>query len=204
MDKPTLIRHLDAVAERDPQVADGLSLVGYPEPRLTDHGFATLMNIIISQQISRDAATAIRTRVDALYPDGDARSFLTLSDEDLKGAGLSRPKIVYARGLATAIADGSLNLTAVAEMPDDEAVAAIVALKGFGRWSAEIYCMFALRREDMFPGEDIALQEAMRRLKGLETRPTAKQARALAESWSPWRTAMSVFLWHYYRGAPQS
>lgn len=204
MDKPTLIRHLDAVAERDPQVADGLALVGYPEPRLTDHGFATLMNIIISQQISRDAATAIRTRVDALYPDGDARSFLTLSDEDLKGAGLSRPKIVYARGLATAIADGSLNLTAVAEMPDDEAVAAIVALKGFGRWSAEIYCMFALRREDMFPGEDIALQEAMRRLKGLETRPTAKQARELAESWSPWRTAMSVFLWHYYRGAPQS
>lgn len=204
MDKPTLIRHLDAVAERDPQVADGLALVGYPEPRLTDHGFVTLMNIIISQQISRDAATAIRTRVDALYPDGDARSFLTLSDEDLKGAGLSRPKIVYARGLATAIADGSLNLTAVAEMPDDEAVAAIVALKGFGRWSAEIYCMFALRREDMFPGEDIALQEAMRRLKGLETRPTAKQARALAESWSPWRTAMSVFLWHYYRGAPQS
>lgn len=204
MDKPTLIRHLDAVAEWDPQVADGLALVGYPEPRLTDHGFATLMNIIISQQISRDAATAIRQRVDALYPDGSAQAFLKLTDAELKGAGLSRPKIVYARGLAEAIAGGALNLEAIAEMPDEEAVAAIVALKGFGRWSAEIYCMFALRREDMFPGEDIALQEAMRRLKGLESRPTAKEARLLAEAWSPWRTAMSVFLWHYYRGAPQS
>ncbi|WP_420418203.1 DNA-3-methyladenine glycosylase family protein [Pacificispira sp.] len=204
MDKPTLIRHLDALAERDPQVADGLALVGYPEPRLTEHGFATLMNIIISQQISRDAATAIRLRVDALYPDGAAESFLALSDDDLKGAGLSRPKIAYARGLAQAIADGTLDLSKVADMPDADAVAAIVALKGFGRWSAEIYCMFALRREDMFPGEDIALQEAMRRLKGLEARPSAKEARSLAEAWSPWRTAMSVFLWHYYRGAPQS
>lgn len=204
MDKPLLIRALDETAAADPQVAEGLALVGYPEPRLSEHGFATLMNIIISQQISKEAAAAIRARVDALYPSGEAAEFLGLSDDALKGAGLSRPKVAYARGLAEAVAGGSLDLKAVAEMPDAEAVAAITALKGFGRWSAEIYCMFALRRPDMFPGEDIALQEGMRRLKSLADRPKPKEARKLAEAWSPWRTAMSVFLWHYYRGAPQS
>ena len=204
MDRDTLKRGLDAVAEQDPQVAAGLALVGYPEPRLSDHGFATLLNIIISQQISKEAAASIRGRVEALYPSGTAADFLTLSEEELRGAGFSRPKVAYARGLAEAIEDGRLDIAVLADMTDDEAVAAITALKGFGRWSAEIYCMFALRREDLFPGEDIALQEAMRRLKGLEARPTAKQARALAEAWSPWRSPMSVFLWHYYRGAPQS
>lgn len=204
MDRETLHAALNETASADPQVAAGLALVGYPEPRLSEHGFGTLLNIIISQQISRDAAGAIRARVEALYPDGSAAAFQRLSDDDLRGAGLSRPKVAYARGLADAVASGRLDLAQVADMPDADAVAAITALKGFGRWSAEIYCMFALRRPDMFPGEDIALQEAMRRLKGLDGRPTAKQARLLAEAWSPWRTAMSVFLWHYYRGAPQS
>lgn len=204
MEKADLIRALDETAARDAQVADGLALVGYPEPRLSPHGFPTLLNIIVSQQISRDAANAIRARVEALYPSGDAAAFLRLDDDALRAAGLSRPKVKYARALAAAIADGTLDLDAVARMPDAEAVAAIMALKGFGRWSAEIYCMFSLRRPDFFPGEDIALQEAMRRLKGLDARPDAKTARQLAEAWSPWRTAMSVFLWHYYRGAPQN
>ncbi len=203
MDKPTLIKALDSTAAADPDVATGLALVGYPEPRLSDHGFETLLNIIISQQISRDAAGAIRARVEALYPRGDVGAFLDLGEDALRGAGLSRPKVAYAQGLATAIHSGQLDLRQIAEMPDAEAVVAITALKGFGRWSAEIYCMFALHRPDLFPGEDIALQEAMRRLKGLETRPSAKLARSIAEAWSPWRSAMAVFLWHYYRGAPQ-
>ena len=204
MEKPILIDHLNRVATRDKQVAAGLDLVGYPEPRVSPHGFSTLMNIIISQQISRDAAGAIRARVDALYPTGDAAEFLTLEDEALRAAGLSRPKVRYCRALAEAVASGALDIAALPDMTDDEAVGAIMALKGFGRWSAEIYCMFALGRPDFFPGEDIALQEAMRRLKGLDGRPDAKSARLLAEEWSPHRTAMSVFLWHYYRGAPQS
>jgi len=204
MDKAQLIDHLDKAAARDSQVAAGLDLVGYPEPRISPHGFSTLMNIIISQQISRDAAGAIRARVEALYPANDAAAFLDLSEDDLRGAGLSRPKVKYCRALAEAVATGTLSIEALPSMQDDDARDAIMALKGFGRWSAEIYCMFALGRPDMFPGEDIALQEAMRRLKGLEERPDAKTARALAEAWSPHRTAMSVFLWHYYRGAPQN
>ena len=88
------------------------------------------------------------------------------------------------------------------EMPDSEVLESLIALKGLGRWSAEIYCMFSLGRPDLFPGEDIALQEAMKRLKGLPERPKPKQTRELASAWAPHRTAMSVFLWKYYRGAP--
>jgi DNA-3-methyladenine glycosylase II len=204
MDAARLKTLLEQTAARDPDVAAGLELVGLPPPRLSPPGFGTLLNTIISQQISKQAAGAIRGRIEALNPTGRAEGFAALSDDALRGAGLSRPKIAYARGLADAVVTGALDLDAVARLPDSEAVSAIMSLKGFGRWSAEIYCMFALRREDLFPGEDIALQEAMRRLKDLEARPTAKAARALAEAWSPARSAMAVFLWHYYRGAPQS
>lgn len=204
MDKPTLIRSLDAVAARDPRVAEGIALVGYPEPRLSPPGFSTLLNIIVSQQISKEAAAAIRGRLDALYPPGDAAAFLALGEDAVREAGLSRPKVRYAIGLAEAMVSGALDTDRLDALSDADAVKAIMALKGFGRWSAEIYCMFALRREDLFPGEDIALQEAMKRLKGLNARPDPKTARALAEAWSPHRSAMAVFLWRYYRGAPQS
>jgi DNA-3-methyladenine glycosylase II len=202
MDKTHIIAALDAVAAQDTDVAAGLSLVGYPEPRLRPHGFNTLLSIIVSQQISKEAAGAIQARLEALNPGGQAEPFLALGPDAIRAAGLSRPKVAYALGLADAIASGTLNLQAVATMPDEQAVAAIMGLKGFGRWSAEIYCMFSLQRQDLFPGEDIALQEAMRRLKGLPSRPDAKQARLMAEEWSPHRSSMAVFLWHYYRGAP--
>lgn len=203
MDAQRLKTLLEATAARDPDVAAGLDLVGLPPPRISPHGFATLLDIIISQQISKEAAGAIRARVTALNPSGTARDFAALPDAALRTAGLSRPKIAYARGLADAVTSGALDLDALARLPDRQAVAAIMALKGFGRWSAEIYCMFALGREDLFPGEDIALQEAIRRLKRRDARPDAKTARGIAEGWSPARSAMAVFLWHYYRGAPQ-
>ena len=204
MDETDLIAALKAAAAAHPEVATGLDLVGFPPPRQSPHGFSTLLNIIISQQISKEAAASIRARVEALYPPGDVAAFRALDDEALKGAGLSRPKVRYAYGLADAVLDGSLDLEVIKTVSDADAVAMITGLTGFGRWSAEIYCMFALGRRDMFPGEDIALQEAMRRLEGWEARPTAKAARQHAEKWSPHRTAMSVFLWHYYRGAPQN
>ncbi|MDF1750804.1 MAG: DNA-3-methyladenine glycosylase 2 family protein [Alphaproteobacteria bacterium] len=193
---------LDSLAARDPEVAKGLALVGYPQPRLRPHGFNTLLSIIVSQQISKEAAGAIQARLEALNPTGQAEPFLALGPDTIRAAGLSRPKVAYAMGLADAIASGTLNLDHIATLPDTEAIAAIMSLKGFGRWSAEIYCMFSLQRKDLFPGEDIALQEAMRRLKGMPSRPDAKQARIIAENWSPYRSAMAVFLWHYYRGAP--
>jgi DNA-3-methyladenine glycosylase II len=87
-------------------------------------------------------------------------------------------------------------------MDDAQAIRSITALRGFGDWSAEIYLMFSLQRSDIFPANDLALQIALQRLKGLEQRPDEKQTRSLIEHWSPWRSAGSLFLWHYYRGAP--
>lgn len=204
MNESQLKSALNALSETHAEVAAGLALVGYPAPRQSPHGFSTLVNIIVSQQISKEAAASIRGRVEALYPPGDVAAFRALDPETLLGAGLSRPKLRYAYGLADAVLEGRLDLEAIKTATDAQAVKSITALLGFGRWSAEIYCMFALGRRDLFPGEDIALQEAMRRLEGWQERPSAKFARAHAQKWSPHRTAMSVFLWHYYRGAPQS
>lgn len=202
MDKQTLIKALDAVAARDRQVADALTLVGYPEPRTAPGGFPALLSIVVNQQISKEAARAILGRLEDLMPGTTAEAFLAQPDEALQAAGLSRPKIRYGKGIAEGVASGLVPIDAFPDMPDEEIIAALTGLKGIGLWSAEIYCMFSLGRPDLFPGEDIALQEAMKRLKGLEARPTPKLARDLAKDWAPWRSAMSVFLWHYYRGAP--
>ena len=202
LDKPTLIKGLDEVAAADPQVAAGLELVGYPEPRTAPGGFPALLSIIVNQQISKEAARAILGRLEDLMPGTAPDAFLAQPDEALQAAGLSRPKIRYGRGIAEALVEGHVRPAEFPEMEDAAIIEALTGLKGIGLWSAEIYCMFSLGRRDLFPGEDIALQEGMRRLKGLEERPKPKQARALAAAWSPWRSAMAVFLWHYYRGAP--
>jgi DNA-3-methyladenine glycosylase II len=132
-----------------------------------------------------------------------AQAMAGLSADQLRAAGLSARKVEYCHGVARAVLGGDLPLDDLPALEDEAAIAAICSLRGFGRWSAEVYAMFALDRADIFPADDLALQEALRRLKGLEERPRGKQARALITHWSPYRSAGSVFLWHYYRGAPQ-
>lgn len=202
VNKQALIKALDEVAAVDSQVGEALVLVGYPDARTAPGGFPALLSIIVNQQISKEAARAILGRLEDLMPGTTAEGFLAQPDEALQAAGLSRPKIRYGKGIAEAVASGSLPIEEFPRMPDEEIIAALTGLKGIGLWSAEIYCMFSLGRPDLFPGEDIALQEALKRLKGLDARPTPTLARELAGAWSPWRSAMSVFLWHYYRGAP--
>jgi DNA-3-methyladenine glycosylase II len=203
-DQASLNAALDALAEQDSDVARGLDAVGYPEPRAKDHGFAPLIDAVVSQQISKEAAAAINARVQALM-DGAVtpERLLALDPEELRGAGLSRPKVAYCRGVAEAVLDGRLPLDALPAMEDEAVIQAITSLRGFGRWSAEVYAMFALGRADIFPADDMALQEALRRLKGLENRPKGKEARSLVAHWAPYRSAGSIFLWRFYRGAPQ-
>ncbi len=170
------------------------------------------MAIIIGQQVSTEAAAAIRGRVETVVleesredgPVGEltADRLLKVEDQLLRDAGMSWRKIEYANGLAEAVLSGQLDLNALPEMTDDEAINALSSLRGFGRWSAEIYLMFSLQRQDIFPADDLALLVALGRLKRLEHKPTPKQARQLIEHWSPYRSAGSLFLWHYYRGAP--
>ena len=134
--------------------------------------------------------------------DVSAKSLLQVDPEALRSAGMSYRKIEYARGLAEAIVERRLDLQGMREQIDDEVISTITALRGFGLWSAEIYLMFSLRRRDVFPAGDLALRSSLGILKDMEDKLTPTQARQLVAHWSPWRSVGSLFLWHYYRGAP--
>ncbi|MFA9419795.1 MAG: DNA-3-methyladenine glycosylase [Gammaproteobacteria bacterium] len=202
MNQKQIKKDIDSIARIDADVETALHTIGYPKPRIRPQGFETLLSTIVGQQISTGAAAAVMGRVRELLPRMQASELQKLSPDSLRAAGLSGRKVEYAFGLAHAIVDGSLDTAALISLDDEQAIRAITALRGFGDWSAEIYLMFSLQRRDVFPANDLALQVALQRLKGLEQRPGEKQARSLIEHWSPWRSAGSLFLWHYYRGAP--
>jgi len=202
MDQRYITRALNTLAKRDDDLRDALSAYGKPKPRIRPEGFETFVNTVVAQQISTHAANAIMGRVRKRLPRLTPRTLMKVSDEDLRAAGLSFRKIEYLRGLAEAELSGRLGIKRLGELNDEEAIDRIVQLRGFGRWSAEIYLMFSLGRRDIFPADDLALQVALGRLKSLDKRPTAKEARALTEPWAPYRSAASLFLWHYYQGQP--
>ena len=193
---------LDNIATRDSDVAKALEQLGYPEPRIRAQGFETFFSIVVSQQLSTHAATAIMGRARDLIPELNAQSVNSLTADELRGIGLSRQKVTYIQGLCQAVLDGSFDPDALESMDNDTAIKQIVALKGFGSWSAEIYLMFSLQRPDIFPSGDLALLQSLQRLKRLDEKPTPKQAQQIIAHWSPWRSVGSLFLWHYYHGAP--
>jgi len=202
MNQQTINRHLDALASLDPDLCRGLEQVGYPAPRIRAPGFETFLSTIVSQQISTAAAAAIMGRVRALLPSMQPGLLLELPDGALRAAGLSTTKVEYVLGLARAIVDGRFAPAQFDTMDDTAVIEAITALKGFGVWSAEIYLMFSLRRSDVFPAGDLALRSALQRLKRIDEKLSERQARGLVADWSPYRSAGSLFLWHYYHGAP--
>jgi DNA-3-methyladenine glycosylase II len=193
---------IDRLARVDADVARALERIGYPEPRQRQPGFATLLRIMVAQQLSTRSAAAIWARVEqACLPVVSAESFLKLEEAAFRTIGFSRQKMAYGRSLAEAVASGALDLEALAALPEDEAIAAIAAQRGFGRWSAEIYLLFALGRADIFPADDLGLQIGMQRLKRLEARPNRKAMDQLAEPWRPLRGCGAIFLWHVYGAA---
>lgn len=198
----TIEHAMVALAEADPDIARAYPLVGAPSPRQRDQGFATFFSTIVSQQLSTDAARAIMGRVNTLLPELHAKAVMEVDSQALRDAGLSWRKIEYAKGLAEAELAGTFSADGLEKLSDDDAIAAITELRGFGRWSAEIYLMFSLNRPDIFPADDLALRVALGRLKGMDDKPTPKQARQMIEHWAPWRSVGSLFLWHYYRGEP--
>jgi DNA-3-methyladenine glycosylase II len=202
VDQQKIKRDLDALARLDPDLRRGLKLVRYPAPRIRVQGFETFLSTIVSQQISTEAAAAIMRRVHALLPTMEAQDVLRLPSGALRAAGLSTRKVEYVEGLARAIDDNRFEIPRLAQMEDQAVVEAITSLKGFGVWSAEIYLMFSLQRSDVFPAGDLAIRIALQKLKGMDDKLNEKQAREVVESWSPYRSAGSLFLWHYYRGAP--
>jgi len=189
---------LDELAAREERIAAALALAGYPEPRLRDTGYGTLLRTIVGQQVSVAAANAVWRRLEAhLGEDLDPGRLIASSFDELRACGLSRQKQGYARSLCELVVAGELDLEHLPE-DDEEAIAQLVRVKGIGRWSAEIYLLFAEGRADIWPAGDLGVQAGLHRILGLEERPGEKRTRELAEAWRPHRGAMAVFTWHCY------
>ena len=190
---------IDALCDIDADFA-GIERAAGPLPwRIRAAGFPGLLQAIVGQQISNQAAAAIWRRVAALPGGLEPAALLALDDDTLRAAGLSRPKVAHARALAAAFASGQLSRDSIAALPDEDAVAHIAAVRGMGRWSAEVYLLFAEQRPDIFPAADIALAGAAAALKRLAARPGEREFRRLAESWSPYRSLAARLLWHHWR-----
>jgi len=190
---------LEELAKRDALIAAALASSGYPEPRVNDPGYVTLLRTIVGQQVSLASARAIWTKLEAsLGRVDDPKAMAAASEEALRGAGLSRQKMSYSRSLAEEVVSGRLDL---ANLPDDDeaAIAELVRIKGIGRWSAEIYLLFAEGRPDIWPAGDLAVQIAMGRILSLPDKPSEKRLRELSEPWRPHRGALAIFSWHHYK-----
>jgi DNA-3-methyladenine glycosylase II len=190
---------LDALAAIEPAFAVALQRAGYPPPRVRDRGYATLLRTIMGQQVSVAAAQSIWNKLEAQIGDlTDPATVVAASDEQLRAAGLSRQKVSYARSLAEEVTSGRLDF---AQLPqdDEEAIAQLVKIKGIGRWSAEIYLLFAEGRPDIWPAGDLAVQIEIGRILGHDERPPEKLMRDLAEAWRPHRGAAAILAWHHYK-----
>ncbi len=202
MNQDIIKQGLDDISTRDSDVAEALKIFGYPEPRIRAPGFETFFSIVVSQQLSTHAASAIMARANALLPQLNAENVINLDEGQLREIGLSKQKVSYVEGLSNAVIAGDFIPESLADLDDESAIKKIVALKGFGPWSAEIYLMFSLQRTDIFPSGDLALLVALQKLKGMDEKPSPEQAQQIIAHWSPWRSVGSLFLWHYYHGAP--
>ncbi|PKP90593.1 MAG: DNA glycosylase [Alphaproteobacteria bacterium HGW-Alphaproteobacteria-16] len=190
---------LDAISAREPLIAAAVERVGYPEPRIREPGYETLLRTIVGQQVSVAAAQSIWNKLAAGVGDLTRPDIVAAApDEALRAAGLSRQKASYARRLAEEVSTGRLDLSAL-PADDEEAIAQLVRVKGIGRWSAEIYLLFAEGRPDIWPAGDLAVQIEIGRIMGHAERPSERQTRDIAAVWSPHRGAAAILAWHHYK-----
>src|SRR6188472_688400 len=197
----TLHESLDELAKLEPAFAKVIETHGMPEPRISERGAQTLLRTIVGQQVSVAAARSMWAKLEAAFGSPpDLAKLLAASDEELRAAGMSRQKSGYARSLAELVLSGELDLSALPE-DDEEAIAHLIRIKGIGRWSAEIYLLFAEGRPDVWPAGDLAVQIEIGRLMGIEGKPSEKQLREIAEAWRPHRGAAAILAWHSYNSA---
>ena len=196
--KQSLDESLAHLAARETAFARVLDEKGVPEPRLSDPGVETLLRTIVGQQVSVAAARSMWIKLTAKYGSPvDLAALSAASDEELREAGLSRQKAGYARSLAALVLSGELDLHTL-PADDEEAIALLTKVKGIGRWSAEIYLLFAEGRPDAFPAGDLAVQIEIARLLGRAEKLPEKELRALSEAWRPHRGAAAILAWHSY------
>jgi len=192
----------------EPIFAAILETAGPPRFRRRRNGFGTLLHIILEQQVSIDAAAKMYHRLVGLCRPLAPATFLALDDATLRSCGFSRQKMGYARDLAAAVERGSFDFARLAAAQDETALTDLLAIRGIGRWSAEIYLIFALGRSDIWPAADLGLQVGIAECLGLVARPGEPELRRLGEAWRPWRSVAACLFWQSYlharnRRAPQ-
>ena len=194
-------KHVEELAQREPAFAKVVKQHGIPEPRNSEPGAQTLLRTIVGQQVSVAAARSMWAKLEAAFgTPPDLNRLLAASHEELRAAGMSRQKSGYIRSLAELVISGELDLEKL-PADDEEAIALLTRIKGIGRWSAEIYLLFAEGRADVFPAGDLAVMVELGRLMGLDEKPSEKQLRELAEAWRPYRGAAAVLAWHSYNSS---
>lgn len=194
---------LDALAADHAVVRQAIAQVGYPPSRRREHSFESLARIVVGQQLSTKAAATIAQRVDEtvggeLLPE----TLLATAPDKLRAAGLSRQKIGYLQSLAEAVISDALPIETLPQLTDDEVEAAITAVRGFGRWSAHMYMMFALGRPDIWPSGDLAVRVGFGRIMGCKDRPDEKKVINEGSAFSPYRSALALLCWKFYSEAP--
>jgi DNA-3-methyladenine glycosylase II len=204
---PDYVKARRLLMRRDPVLAALIRQIGacrMAERQRSDH-LSALVQAIVSQQLSTKAAATIFGRLMALMPGGALRAPADidgLTDAQLREAGLSRQKIGYLRDLSARLGDGRLTLHDLEALADEQVIERLTAVKGFGRWTAEMFLMFRLHRPDVLPAGDLGIMTAMQRVYGMRTRPDAKRILRIGEAWRPYRSVASWYLWQSLRNEP--
>lgn len=188
----------DKLSSKDPELKTIIKSFGYPPMWTRPNTFETLVHIILEQQVSLASALAalnkLRGKLTKITPAG----LLSLTDEELKACYFSRQKTIYARSLATAIQNKQLNLKSLEKLPDEEVRSRLVALKGIGNWTVDVYLMFVLQRADVFPIGDLAAVNALKQVKKLSKDIAREGILDITGEWQPYRTVATMILWHHY------
>lgn len=193
----------DELGSNDPNLNTILQTHGYPPMWTRENNFETLVHIVLEQQVSLASALAtlkmLQLKTKIITPE----SILALSAEEMRACYVSRQKAGYIQGLAQALISGSIQLDKLEQLPNDEVRAQLIALKGIGNWTIDVYLMFVLRRTDIFPIGDLAAVNALKRLKELPNSSTKEHLLEIVKDWQPYKTVATMILWHYYLSTPR-
>lgn len=195
--RSTLADACDRLAAEHPELSHVLEKHGVPPLWDRPQGFATLIHIILEQQVSLASARACFEKLKTAIGDPEPEIFLTLGDDQLRKIGFSRQKTAYARHLSEAIVNGHIDLGSFSALSDEDVRSELIKLKGIGEWTSDIYLLMAMLRPDIMPKGDIALHSAWHRLSG-EPKPSSDAFIVIAERWKPFRSSAARLLWHFY------
>lgn len=198
LSKENFYQLCDGLASRDKELSQIIREYGYPPLWNRPNTFESLVHIILEQQVSLASALAALNKLKERLTEVTPQNFLLLTDEELRNCYFSRQKTVYTRGLAQALVEGTLDLTELSALDDSMVRSRLVALKGIGNWTVDIYLLFVLQRANIFPMGDLAAINALKRIKKLPKDTPPEKLIAITGKWHPHKSAATMLLWHHY------